>query len=70
MKNIVLVGMPGSGKSLTAKIFAQEHFYKYLLYLYFHFLLMYVKDLLLYLSVCYPLYNQDRNFFCLCFSCK
>ena len=30
MKNIVLVGMPGSGKSLTAKIFAQEHFYKYI----------------------------------------
>lgn len=29
MKNIVLIGMPGSGKSSVAKIFAQEYLYKY-----------------------------------------
>lgn len=28
MKNIVLIGMPGSGKSSVAKIFAQEYLYK------------------------------------------
>ena len=30
MKNIVLIGMPGSGKSSVAKIFAQEYLYKYI----------------------------------------
>ena len=30
MKNIVLIGMPGSGKSSVAKIFAQEYAYKYI----------------------------------------
>ncbi len=30
MKNIVLIGMPGSGKSSVAKIFAQEYLYKHI----------------------------------------